>query len=197
MVTAEAALRRLCDPRAEVSAHYLVMEDGEVHQLVSEDKRAWHAGVGVWRGITDLNSASIGVEIVNPGHEFGYVDFAEEQMKSVALLAEEIVRRHDIKPWNVIGHSDLAPERKEDPGEKFNWKLLASMGIGMWPTKKLGEARGEAQLIEDLKQIGYDCSNLQKTILAFQRHWRPNILSGLPDEETQRIARTLCLQLSS
>ncbi len=197
MKTGEAALERLRDPKAEVSAHYLIMEDGTIHQMVPEEKRAWHAGVGFWRGITDLNSASIGIEIVNPGHEFGYVDFPSAQMDSVRTLSQEVVKRHKIDPWNVIGHSDLAPARKEDPGEKFNWKSLAEVGVGMWPDLGPTRAEGEARLAQDLEHIGYNCSDMSKTIKAFQRHWRPALLNGVPDEETQRIARTLCLQLSS
>lgn len=127
MKTAEAALERLCEPAAEVSAHYLIEENGCVHDLVPEEKRAWHAGVSNWEGETDINSVSIGIELENPGHEFGYRPFPKEQMQSLAKLCKSIMVRHDIK--TILGHSDVAPERKQDPGELFDWQWLAKNGV--------------------------------------------------------------------
>ena len=127
MKTAQDALERLCDPAAEVSAHYVIDEDGTLYQLVEEDKRAWHAGVSEWEGETDINSASIGIELVNPGHEFGYREFPPEQMEALSELCKDIMARHDI--GTVLGHSDVAPERKQDPGELFDWGWLAEQGI--------------------------------------------------------------------
>ncbi len=127
MKTAQAALDRLCDPAAEVSAHYVIDEDGTVYQLVGEDKRAWHAGVSNWNGETDINSASIGIELVNPGHEFGYRAFPAAQMQTLAELCKGIMGRHEIKI--VLGHSDVAPIRKQDPGELFDWAWLAHNGV--------------------------------------------------------------------
>jgi N-acetylmuramoyl-L-alanine amidase len=182
METAAAALERLCDRAAEVSAHYVVEEDGTVWSLVPETRRAWHAGVAFWRGESDVNSASIGIEIVNPGHEFGYRPFAEAQMRAVETLAAEILARHPIPPWNVVGHSDVAPRRKQDPGELFDWRRLASAGIGLWPTELGGpSAAPEA----DLAGIGYELDDLAATVTAFQRRFRPSRLDGLLDEETR------------
>jgi len=139
MKSMQEALSRLCDPAAEVSAHYMVDEDGTVYRLVPEEMRAWHAGkapLTTWRGYTNVNQRSIGIEIVNPGHEFGYRPFPKVQMESVAQLCKEILARHKIPARNVVAHSDIAPSRKEDPGEKFPWKDLAEKGIGLWPREQ-------------------------------------------------------------
>ena len=127
MKTAQEALDRLCDPAAEVSAHYTIDEDGTIYHMVDEDKRAWHAGVSEWKGETDINSASIGIELVNPGHEFGYREFPTAQMEALANLCKDIIARQPIE--TVLGHSDVAPERKQDPGELFDWKWLAKQGV--------------------------------------------------------------------
>jgi N-acetylmuramoyl-L-alanine amidase len=131
METAQAALARMCDPAAEVSAHYMIEEDGTVHRLVAEEHRAWHAGRSYWRGITDINSASIGIELVNPGHEHGYRPFPEAQMEALIPLLAGIMARHNIDPAGVLGHSDVAPARKEDPGELFEWEVLARYGLAL------------------------------------------------------------------
>lgn len=187
MQTGEAALERLCDEAAKVSAHYLVEEDGKIFQLVAEDKRAWHAGVGHWRGITDINSASIGIEIVNPGHEWGYRDFPESQMQAVIELTKTILAQHDIAARNVIGHSDIAPMRKEDPGELFDWRRLAKQGIGLYP-----KATEDTASATKLTHYGYAIEDEVKTITAFQRHFRPSSLTGEWDEEcAQRLASLL------
>src|SRR5262249_30688388 len=135
MATREDALARLTDPAAEVSAHYVIDEDGAAYQLVDEASRAWHAGVSFWRGEGDVNGRSIGIELVNPGHEFGYRDFPKPQMESLTVLARDILARHSIPPINVVGHSDVAPTRKMDPGEKFDWRGLAQVGVGVWPRR--------------------------------------------------------------
>lgn len=127
------ALARLCDPAAKVSAHYLIDEDGTVFHLVAEERRAWHAGISFWAGERDINSRSIGIELVNPGHELGYRHFPETQMLRLAELARDILARHPIPQQRVLGHSDVAPGRKRDPGELFNWQWLAGQGIGIWP----------------------------------------------------------------
>jgi len=184
MQSAFVALDRLCSPAAKVSAHYLIDEDGQVAPLVDEYKRAWHAGVAVWRGETDINARSIGVELVNPGHEFGYRNFPEIQMAALVDLATGIFARHPIAPRNVVGHSDVAPARKTDPGELFDWAALAQAGIGLWPGD--GEPLGvdEAQVLEWLAVYGYDTSNSAQAITAFQRHFRPQTLDGRADAET-------------
>ncbi|MBL4613774.1 MAG: N-acetylmuramoyl-L-alanine amidase, partial [Magnetovibrio sp.] len=132
MQTCEAALERLCDKDAMVSAHYLIDEEGTVHRLVDEDKRAWHAGLAWWRGAMDVNGRSIGIELVNPGHEFGYRDFPDAQMTALEGLTSAIIKRHPIPPQNVVGHADTAPARKQDPGELFDWQRLAEFGVGLW-----------------------------------------------------------------
>lgn len=136
MATAKEALERLCDPAAKVSAHYLVEEDGNVHALVAEEMRAWHAGVSAWRGNTNINQRSIGIEIANPGHRLGYRPFPKPQMEAVAALCKEILSRHDIPARNIVAHSDVAPTRKKDPGELFDWKWLAGLGVGLWPEEQ-------------------------------------------------------------
>src|SRR5271157_5379879 len=163
MRTAREAIDRLCDPEAKVSSHYVVDEDGAVLRLVSEDRRAWHAGVSYWRGHTALNGRSIGIEIVNPGHEWGYRDFPVLQMAAVCDLCLSILSRHAIPPRNVVAHSDVAPDRKEDPGEKFDWQGLAQNGVGLWPEGvpdlgTTGAVRDAASLRDvraALAEIGY------------------------------------------
>lgn len=185
MKTMQEALDRLCDPAAEVSAHYLIDEDGTVIRLVPEDKRAWHAGRSYWRGITDVNSASIGIELVNPGHEFGYRPFTEAQMESLVPLLSSIMARHNIDPSNVVGHSDVAPARKQDPGELFEWELLARYGLAL-PTPKprirlLHENPGAFYL--SLERFGYDITEGRSAVAAFQRRFRPRIVDGEIDGE--------------
>jgi len=180
MRTAEAALERLCDPAAEVSAHYLIDEAGTVFPLVEEDMRAWHAGLSCWRGETNVNSRSIGIELVNPGHEFGYRPFPEPQMAALAELARGILARWPIPARNVVGHSDVAPRRKQDPGELFDWRRLAAQGIGLWPEPLA--ARGDAAAL--LASYGYEIEDLPASLAAFQRHFRPSRCDGVADEET-------------
>src|SRR3954467_5121679 len=132
MQTAEPALARLCDPAAKVSAHYTIDEDGTVYAHVPEDRRAWHAGVSHWAGISNVNARSIGIELVNPGHEYGYREFPEAQIAALIELCGGILQRHPIPAARVLGHSDVAPARKEDPGELFPWQRLAKAGIGVW-----------------------------------------------------------------
>jgi N-acetylmuramoyl-L-alanine amidase len=197
MVSAAAAIERLCDPEARVSAHYVVEEDGAVWRLVPEERRAFHAGVSCWRGEVDLNHASIGVEIVNPGHEGGYRAFPEAQMAAVAALCRDIVARHPIPPDRVVGHSDIAPDRKADPGELFDWPGLAAAGIGIWvePGPDLAQGRGRAigvvqhvAALAALARIGYWVvpGNEAPAVAAFQRRFRPTRWDGRLDEETAR-----------
>ena len=205
MQTAEAAIARRCDAEAKVSAHYVVDEDGSILRLVAEARRAWHAGRGVWLGETDCNAASIGIEIVNPGHEFGYRDFPEVQIDAVISLINDIRTRWTIPDARIIGHSDLAPERKQDPGERFPWKRRAGAGHGLWfepaqervaalgvPLKVGDEGLGVIVLRAGLHRLGYglqpggeydDATKL--TVEAFQRHWRPGQVDGIADGETR------------
>jgi len=183
MRTAEAALARLCDPAAQVSAHYLINEGGAIHRLVPEAMCAWHAGVSCWRSNTDINGRSIGIELVNPGHEFGYRDFPEPQMQALIGLAEGILDRHPIPARNVVGHSDVAPDRKQDPGELFDWARLASHGIGIWPD--LDSNAGE-DTMGMLAAYGYDIS-ADQVVVAFQRHFQPHKIDGATDDETRAL----------
>ncbi len=189
MKSGAEALERLTDEQAKVSAHYLVEEDGRVFQMVEESRRAWHGGVGHWRGITDINSASIGIEIVNPGHEWGYREFPEVQMQAVTELCQGVLSRNQILPCDVIGHSDIAPIRKEDPGELFDWEGLAAQGIGLYP--KASSARASANQLAD---YGYALEEEAKTIIAFQRHFRPSALTGEWDEQCAEILASLLEQ---
>jgi N-acetylmuramoyl-L-alanine amidase len=189
MPTAGAALERLCDPMARVSAHYVVGEDGTIWRLVSELRQAFHAGRSCWAGESDLNRVSIGVEIVNPGHEWGYCPFPEAQMLAVDRLGRDILARHPIPPHRVVGHSDIAPDRKTDPGELFDWARLARAGIGIWPAPSRRPPVtpiDRAQATADLAMIGY-CTPpgaVEKVIAAFQRRFRPARCDGLLDHET-------------
>ncbi len=179
MPTAEAALQRLCDPAAKVSAHYCVDEDGTVYALVPEACRAWHAGVSFWAGVTDINACSIGIEIVNPGHEFGYRPFPDAQIEALIGLCQDILSRHPIPPARVLGHSDVAPARKEDPGELFPWQRLAKEAVGLWPGRIESTLGPEA-----LARYGYDPDAPQDNVItAFQRHFRPEKLDGKWDGE--------------
>ena len=189
MPSGQAALDRLRDANAKVSAHYVVDEDGSIYTLVDETMRAWHAGISYWRGATNINQRSIGIEIVNLGHEFGYHPFAPTQMTSVQQLCRDILTRHDIPARNVIGHSDVAPARKEDPGEYFDWKTMAALGIGLWPEANATLASAS---LHELADYGYDLTNPTKAIIAFQRHFRPHKFDGIWDEESaQRLAALL------
>ncbi|MEO8113780.1 MAG: N-acetylmuramoyl-L-alanine amidase [Phenylobacterium sp.] len=201
MPTGEAALARLCDPEAKVSAHYVVEEDGRVFHLVPEERRAWHAGVSSWKGETDVNGAAIGVEIVNPGHEFGYRPFPEAQVAAVIALVADVRSRWSIEDGDIVGHADVAPDRKEDPGELFPWKRLAEAGHGLWieppaapgpPLAEGEEGAGVFALQAGLTRLGYDCSptgrfdgHTRAVVTAFQRHWRPERFDGVADGETR------------
>ena len=187
METAEIAVSRLCDPEAKVSAHYVIDEDGTVQRLVAEDRRAWHAGAAFWRGETDINGRSVGIELVNPGHEFGYRPFPEAQMAALETLARDILARHPIPARNVVGHSDVAPRRKRDPGELFDWPRLAAAGIGPWP-EECGES---GDVVAMLAEYGYETVDLEKTVEAFQRRFRPARIDGIADAETAGRLRAL------
>ena len=179
MASGAVAIDRLCDPSTKVSAHYTIDEDGTVYAMVPEDRRAWHAGVAHWGGASNINSRSIGIELVNPGHEFGYRAFPEEQVVALTTLCHSILVRHPIPSARVLGHSDVAPARKDDPGELFPWMRLAKAGIGLWPQKRDSDLTADA-----LTRFGYDPDAPQdKVIAAFQRHFRPRLIDGAWDSE--------------
>ncbi len=192
MKTAEAALDRLCDPAAQVSSHYLVDEDGTVWRLVDEARRAWHAGVSFWRGETALNARSVGVEIVNPGHEHGYRPFPAAQMRAVVELCEGIVAGPPKDPRARGGASDIAPDRKEDPGELFDWRMLARHGIGVWSGASPTPVAPRS-VQDTLAAIGYRADlDLATLLRAFQRHWRAEAVTGEADAGTRaRLAAVL------
>lgn len=185
MRSAEAALDRLCDPAAQVSAHYTIDRDGTIFRHVPEERRAWHAGVSFWAGEANVNARSIGIELVNPGHEFGYLSFPEAQIEAVIALSGDILQRHAIASHYVVGHSDVAPARKTDPGELFPWSRLARAGIGIWPDPIPGDYPDMATL---LARFGYGIPPqadvaMQAVIAAFQRRFRPARIDGVADGE--------------
>jgi N-acetylmuramoyl-L-alanine amidase len=191
MPTAQEALARMQDSTTEVSAHYLVDTDGAVMQLVDEKKRAWHAGKSFWAGEADMNSASIGIEVQNPGHSNGYIPFPDAQVASVIALCKDIVARHGIAPQDVLAHSDIAPGRKEDPGHLFPWKKLAENGVGLWPQAARTTAPGNTDTL--LTHYGYDPEiDLRLRIAAFQRHFEPAVF-GEPGAAGTETAHTNAL----
>ncbi len=212
MQSSQAALERLCDAQAKVSSHYMVFEDGEVVQMVPEAQRAQHAGLSLWAGDDDINSRSIGIEIANPGHEFGYPDYPKIQIDAVIALCRDIIARLKIRPDYVLAHSDVAPTRKQDPGEKFPWEKLHEAGIGLWvepapitadgsaaPALKHGDSgKAVAELQKKLAEYGYGLpmtgsyDELTKAVvLAFQLHFRPQRVDGIADASTRETLRAL------
>ncbi len=205
MMTADEALARMCDPSAKVSAHYTIDTTGCVYVHVPEERRAWHAGASHWAGRNGVNDCSIGVELVNPGHEFGYIPFTDDQIASLVSLARGILARHPIPPGRVLGHSDVAPRRKTDPGELFPWQRLAKNGIGLWPnhhpplegrSKFAEQISGRGDFAKSLARFGYGVPPnvevpLETVVAAFQRHFRAAKIDGLADNECRTILACL------
>ncbi len=209
MTSSLAALARLRDSNApRVSAHYLIDEEGTVIQLVPEARRAWHAGVSFWAGEQDINSCSVGIEIANPGHDFGYPDFPPHQIATVIALCKDIVVRHHIRADRVLAHSDVAPGRKQDPGEKFPWRTLQEAGVGLWvepaplepsPFLDVGDCGASvAELQMQLRDYGYGVNptgtydaGTRDVVSAFQRHFRPARVDGVADASTQQTLHAL------
>jgi N-acetylmuramoyl-L-alanine amidase len=206
------ALRRLCEPASKVSSHYLIFEDGLIVQLVPEARRAWHAGVSFWKGETDINRCSIGIEIVNPGHDLGYPDYPAPQIEAVIALCSDITARHRVPAERVLAHSDIAPSRKNDPGEKFPWQQLGERGVGVLvvPAPITADAslklhdQGDAviKLQQVLAAIGYDLAATGcydqptvEVVTAFQRHFRPQRVDGVADVSTVETLRSLIARL--
>ena len=201
-----SAIDWLCDPVSQVSCHYVVTETGRVFQLVDENRRAWHAGRSVWRGMRDMNSASVGIEIVNGGHEFGLPAYPDAQVKAVVSLCRDIMERHAISADRVLAHSDIAPSRKRDPGERFPWRRLAETGVGLWPVVSRADAADcaidDREVGRDLIRLGYGLSptgapdaDAATVLRAFQRRYRPELIDGVADAETVvRLRAVLRLQ---
>ena len=196
MKPVENALDKMCNPDAKVSAHYCITEDGEVIRLVEEDKRAWHAGVAFWRGYKDVNSASIGIELDHPGHREDYRGFADAQIDALIPLLARIVKTHDIPRANVVGHSDIAPARKIDPGELFPWDRLAQHWLCLPRPEKLERGDpfdNDASFYLALERFGYDITDGRKAVAAFQRRWRPERINGEIDGQVRAILFQLLL----
>lgn len=196
MESADAAVRQLTTPEGGVSSHYLLHEDGVVMRLVDEGKRAWHAGASYWRGITDVNSASIGIEIVNPGHEFGYRPFPAPQVDALVRLTDGIMKRHDIPRANVVGHSDVAPARKQDPGELFPWDKLALLNLATPRPMNAHTDPGwsDSAFLMALERYGYSIEDKMAAVMAFQRRFRPELLTGEIDGQCRAVLFQLLLE---
>ena len=211
MQSERESLDRLCDSKSKVSSHFLINENGKVYRLVQENHVAWHAGKSCWGRYKNLNKNSIGIELVNKGHEFGYTNFKNKQLLSLKKVCLNLIKKYKIKKQNIIGHSDIAPLRKIDPGEKFPWENFARKKIGIWHScdpnllKKLRKInivkkKDKIEFIKNLKKIGYCFSNnknffFSKVVKAFQRHYRKEIINGLVDKECLIIARNLSKKL--
>ena len=206
MQSERESIKRLCNPKAKVSSHFLIGQNGKVYRLVQENQIAWHAGKSCWGKYKNLNKNSIGIELVNKGHEFGYANFKKKQLSSLIKICKILIKKYKIKKQNIVGHSDIAPSRKIDPGEKFPWKELADKKIGIWhnyKTKDLIKFRQvrisnkfKSEFINNLKKIGY-CFNIKKktnffkTVKAFQRHYRKELINGIIDKECLIIAKNI------
>lgn len=192
MQSADAALARLSDPTAKVSAHYLIAEDGQTFALVDEGRRAWHAGMSWWRAFTDINSASIGIELANPGHEWGYTHFPPEQIAALESLMQDILARHTIPRSNILGHSDIAPRRKSDPGELFPWHRLAVAGLAVpMPSAEVDPNWLDIGFMAALARYGYDTAWPKEAVIAFQRRFRPANIDGEIDAECRGLLFSL------
>jgi len=206
MQSERESLKRLCNPKFKVSSHYLISQNGKVYQLVMDNRIAWHAGKSCWGKYKNLNKSSIGIEMVNKGHKFGYTNFKKKQLSNLIKICQNLIKKYKIKKQNIVGHSDIAPLRKLDPGEKFPWKKLGKNKIGIWHSLKEGDLikfrkikivnKSKVEFINKLKKIGY-CFNtrrkgsLIKIIKAFQRHYRKELINGVIDKECLIIAKNI------
>ena len=207
MQSERESLDRLTDPKSKVSSHYAINQKGKIFRLVNDNQIAWHAGKSCWGKYKNLNKNSIGIELVNKGHQFGYTNFKKRQLSSLIKICKSLIKKYKIKKRNIVGHSDIAPLRKIDPGEKFPWKQLANNKIGIWhhckPSLlrkyrniKILKKKDKTKFIKNLNKIGYCFSNKKKAFLtkilkAFQRHYRQELINGYPDKECLIIAQNL------
>ena len=207
MQSERESVSRLCNPKSKVSSHFVISQNGRVYRLVQDNQIAWHAGRSCWGKYKNLNKNSIGIELVNKGHRFGYTNFKKKQLLSLIKICKSLIKKYKIKKRNVVGHSDIAPLRKIDPGEKFPWKRLANNGIGIWHrckpsflrkyrNVKILEKKNKIKFIKNINKIGY-CFSVKKksffikTVRSFQRHYRKELINGLLDKECQIIAQNL------
>jgi N-acetylmuramoyl-L-alanine amidase len=206
MQSERESINWLCNPKAKVSSHFVINQNGKIYRLVKDNQVAWHAGKSCWGKYNNINKNSIGIELVNKGHQFGYMNFKKKQLLSLIKICTNLIQKYKIKKKNIVGHSDIAPLRKIDPGEKFPWEKLAKKKIGIWHKFKpvfLSKLRGvkiskkdEIQFFKDLNKIGYCFSFknkyfLNKLIKAFQRHYRRELINGIVDQECLIIAKNL------
>ena len=206
MQSERESIIRLCDFKSKVSCHFLINEKGQIYRIVQENKIAWHAGKSCWKNYKNLNLISIGIELVNKGHEFGYTNFKNKQLTSLTMICKNLIKKYHIKRKNILGHSDIAPLRKFDPGEKFPWKEFAKKKIGIWHNIKIDflkkhrrskvSLQSKVKFINNLKKIGYCInskkkSDIVKTIKAFQRHYRKELINGIIDKECTIIAQNI------
>ena len=211
MQSERESIMRLCNPKYKVSSHFVINQNGKIYRLVQDDQTAWHAGKSCWGKYKNLNKNSIGIELVNKGHEFGYTNFKKKQLSSLIKICKILIKKYKIKKRNIVGHSDISPLRKIDPGEKFPWKELADKKIGIWhncKTKDLIKFRQvrisnkfKSEFINNLKKIGYCFNNnkrrenLIRTFKAFQRHYRKELINGIIDKECTIIAINILKKL--
>ena len=211
MQSERESLDRLTDPKSKVSSHYAINQKGKIFRLVNDNQIAWHAGKSCWGKYKNLNKNSIGIELVNKGHQFGYTNFKKRQLSSLIKICKSLIKKYKIKKRNIVGHSDIAPLRKIDPGEKFPWKQLANNKIGIWHNCKSSllrqyrnikilEKKDKIKFIKNLNKIGYCFSTKKKSFLvkimkAFQRHYRKELINGLLDKECLTIAQNLAKKL--
>ncbi len=199
MQSERESIKRLTSIRSKVSCHYLINRSGKIFKMVRDENIAWHAGKSMWRNYKNLNENSIGIELVNRGHQYGYQNYTKKQINKLVLLCKHLVKKYKIKRGLILGHSDIAPLRKIDPGEKFPWKYLSSKGIGIYPKKILDKQSNYPKLqikrfLKNLRKIGYRYlnSNLKKKIIKnFQRRYRPRKVNGILDQETMKISQFL------
>ena len=207
MQSERESIARLCNPKSKVSSHFVINQKGKIYRLVQDNQIAWHAGKSCWGKYKNLNKNSIGIELVNKGHKFGYTNFKKKQLSSLIKICRNLIKKYRIKKQNIIGHSDIAPLRKIDPGEKFPWKQLAKRKIGIWHNlkpnflknfrkAKILTKQDKVKFAKNLNSIGYCFSNnkklfISKTVKAFQRHYRQELINGLVDKECLIIAENL------
>ena len=210
MQSERESIIRLCDPKSKVSSHFLINQNGKVYRLIQDNRIAWHAGKSCWGKYKNLNKFSLGIELVNKGHKYGYRNFNKKQISSLKKICLKLIRRYKINKRNIVGHSDVAPLRKIDPGEKFPWKELAKDKIGIWHNyksailKKFRKSKileqDKLNFLRNISNIGYCCtlsnrSSFTKTVKAFQRHYRKELINGILDRECLLIAKNLSKKL--